>query len=46
MKEPEPLPDEIPPRLREIVFKALEKDRDLNGIRRAVIKPPPRCAKI
>lgn len=31
MKEPEPLPDEIPPRLREIVYKALEKDRDLNG---------------
>jgi serine/threonine protein kinase len=31
MKQPEPLPDEIPPRLREIVFKALEKDRDLNG---------------
>jgi serine/threonine protein kinase len=31
MKQPEPLPDEIPPRLREIVYKALEKDRDLNG---------------
>jgi serine/threonine-protein kinase len=31
MKEPEPLPDEIPPRLREIVYKSLEKDRDLNG---------------
>ncbi|HEY0429842.1 MAG TPA: protein kinase [Pyrinomonadaceae bacterium] len=30
-REPEPLPDEIPPRLREIVFKALEKDRNLNG---------------
>lgn len=31
LKEPEPLPDEIPPRLREIVYKALEKDRNLNG---------------
>jgi serine/threonine protein kinase len=31
MKEPHPLPDDIPPRLREIVFKALEKDRNLNG---------------
>lgn len=29
LKDPEPLPDEIPPRLREIVFKALEKDKDL-----------------
>jgi len=28
MKEPEALPDEIPARLREIVFKALEKDRE------------------
>jgi serine/threonine-protein kinase len=31
MKEPEPLPDDVPPSLREIVFKALEKDRSLNG---------------
>jgi serine/threonine protein kinase len=31
MKEPEPLTDEIPPRLREIVSKALEKDKNLNG---------------
>jgi serine/threonine protein kinase len=31
MKQPEPLPEDVPPRLREIVFKALEKDRDLNG---------------
>lgn len=29
MKEPEPLPGEIPPQLREIVFKALEKDREI-----------------
>ncbi|MGC2235519.1 MAG: protein kinase [Pyrinomonadaceae bacterium] len=28
---PIPLPDEIPPRLREIVYKSLEKDRELNG---------------
>ncbi len=31
IKEPDPLPEEIPARLREIVFKALEKDRELNG---------------
>ena len=31
MKEPEPLPDDIPPRLREIVYKTLEKDNKLNG---------------
>lgn len=29
LKEPEPLPEEIPLRLREIVLKALEKDREL-----------------
>ncbi len=29
MKEPEPLPDEIPQRLKQIVSKALEKDREL-----------------
>jgi tetratricopeptide (TPR) repeat protein len=29
MKEPEPLPDEIPPQLRKIVFKALEKDHEI-----------------
>lgn len=29
LKEPEPLPEEIPVRLKEIVLKALEKDRGL-----------------
>jgi serine/threonine-protein kinase len=29
LKEPEPLPDDIPPKLQEIVFKALAKDREL-----------------
>jgi serine/threonine protein kinase len=28
LKEPEPLPDDIPPQLQEIVFKALEKDKN------------------
>ncbi|HXH69494.1 MAG TPA: protein kinase [Pyrinomonadaceae bacterium] len=28
LKEPDALPGDIPPRLREIVFKALEKDRE------------------
>jgi serine/threonine protein kinase len=31
MTEPAPVPDEIPQRLQQIVYKALEKDRDLNG---------------
>jgi serine/threonine protein kinase len=31
IKPPEALPDEIPAPLQEIVFKALEKDRELNG---------------
>lgn len=31
MKEPESLPEEIPLRLREIVLKALEKDRELGN---------------
>lgn len=31
MQEPEPIPDEIPPRLRQIIYKALEKDRELDG---------------
>jgi len=31
MKQPEPLPAEIPPPLQNIVFKALEKDRELEG---------------
>jgi serine/threonine protein kinase len=31
MNEPAPLPETIPERLREIVYKALEKDRELNG---------------
>jgi tetratricopeptide (TPR) repeat protein len=31
MKEPAPLSDEIPPLLRQIIYKALEKDRELNG---------------
>lgn len=29
MKEPEPMPGEIPARLAEIVFKSLEKDREI-----------------
>jgi serine/threonine-protein kinase len=28
MKEPEPLPEEIPPQLQKVVFQALEKDRE------------------
>ena len=35
-KEPAPLPEEIPQPLQQIIFKALEKDRELNG------KPPKR----
>jgi serine/threonine protein kinase len=31
LKEPEPLPDDIPPELQRIVFKALEKDKDLGA---------------
>jgi serine/threonine protein kinase len=31
MSEPAPMPDEIPRRLQQIIYKALEKDRDLNG---------------
>jgi serine/threonine protein kinase len=30
-KDPALLPEEIPPRLRQIIYKALEKDRELNG---------------
>lgn len=29
MSEPAPLPDEIPPLLRQIIYKSLEKDREL-----------------
>jgi serine/threonine protein kinase len=36
LKEPEPLPADIPLELRKIVFKALEKDKELDG------KPPQR----
>jgi len=31
LKEPEPMPNEIPPKLQQIIYKALEKDRDLEG---------------
>lgn len=31
LKEPEPLPENVPAELRKIVFKALEKDKELNG---------------
>jgi tetratricopeptide (TPR) repeat protein len=31
LNEPAPLPDEIPLELQKIIFKALEKDRELNG---------------
>lgn len=35
LKEPAPLPDEIPPFLQQIIYKALEKDREPN-------RQPPR----
>jgi serine/threonine protein kinase len=31
MREPEPMPDEIPQRLQQIIYKALAKDRELDG---------------
>lgn len=31
LKEPAPLSEDIPLRLRQIIYKALEKDRELNG---------------
>ncbi|HEX8735340.1 MAG TPA: protein kinase [Pyrinomonadaceae bacterium] len=31
LREPEPMPAEIPPRLQQIIYKALEKDREPDG---------------
>ena len=45
-KEPEPLPAEIPQRLREIVYKALEKDEYNGSCRRSDTRVQRKCAKI